>query len=88
MIRAIVPIRFPAKENYRSIRGAAFSSITANVESSRRDKSQRRLRSEIKHHLSRRSRGEANFLTFPSSLLPFSSAGFRLNFRPTKCLIP
>src|SRR5439155_55550 len=33
----------------------AVSPITANVESSRREKSQKRLRSEIKHHLSRRS---------------------------------
>ena len=47
VLRAIAPIRFPANENYHSIRGAAFSSITANVESSRRDKSQRRMRAEI-----------------------------------------
>ena len=50
MIRAIPPIWFHlAKENYHSIRGVAFSFFTANVESSRHDKSQRRLRSEIKH---------------------------------------
>jgi hypothetical protein len=44
MIRAMPPIRFPPSENYQSIRGAALSSITANVESSRCDKKADNLR--------------------------------------------